>query len=279
MSAATISKVGVVGLGAMGLPMAHTLAGAGFSVRGFDVAAERRQLFAPSVDTLEALAGVDAVVMSLPNDAIVASVVGALCRVLEAPLMIDTSTVSPVTSRRLAGDAVAAGGAYLDAPVSGGVAGAAAGTLLTMVGGDLSPVERAMPVLEALSRKIVRCGGPGTGAVVKLANNMLCAGHLLLAGEALRIAEAGDVGTDALLEALNAGSGRSGVTELNLPKWILPGAFDSGFTLGLMAKDVTLAADLAGAGNLAAEIAERWQEAADEMGGTADFNRIVERPS
>jgi len=279
VSAARITKVGVVGLGAMGLPMANTLAGAGFAVKGFDVDVERRKLFAPSVDSLEALADVEAVVLSLPNDAVVASVVGALARALTAPLLIDTSTVSPVTSRRLAGDLAAVGGAYVDAPVSGGMAGAAAGTLLTMVGGDLSPVERAMPVLDALSRKVVRCGGPGTGAVVKLANNMLCAGHLLLAGEALRIAEAGDVGTDALLEALNAGSGRSGVTELNLPKWILSGAYDSGFTLGLMAKDVTLAAKLAGAGELASEIAERWQAAAEEMGGTSDFNRIVERPT
>lgn len=277
MSAQKISNVGVVGLGAMGLPIANTLREAGFAVKGFDVAAERRALLAGAVDDLAALKDADVIVLSLPNDAIVLKVAAELRHMLDAPLLVDTSTVSPVTARRLADDFAAAGGAYIDAPVSGGTAGAAAGSLLVMVGGDLAPVERAMPVIETLARKVVHCGGPGTGAVVKLANNMLAAGHLLLAGEALRIAKAGDVDADVLLEALNAGTGRSGVTELNLPKWILSGAFDSGFTLGLMAKDVGLAADLAGAGQIAAELAERWRRAAEEMGASTDFNRIVER--
>lgn len=262
----------------MGLPMAETLRSAGFSVQGVDPAAERRALCPGAVDELAALDGVDALVLSLPNDAVVRDVLKTVCRFATVPLVIDTSTISPVTARLVAGDVASAGGAYLDAPVSGGAAGAAGGTLLMMVGGETAPVDRATRVLEAMARKIVHCGGPGTGATVKLANNMLCAGQLLLAGEALRIAAAGGVETDPLLEALNAGSGRSGVTEVNLPRWVLPGSFDSGFTMGLMAKDVKLAADLAGAGRLAAEVAERWQAAAEKMGASADFNRIVERP-
>ena len=277
MTETRISTVGVIGLGAMGRPMAETLAGAGFAVRGFDTSAERRAALPQATATLDDLAGVDAVVLSLPNDAVVGSVVKALLHWPSVPLIIDTSTVSPVTARLMSEAADRAGGAYLDAPVSGGAAGAAGGSLLVMVGGDTAPVERAMPVLDAMARKIVRCGGPGAGAVVKLANNMLCSGHLLLAGEAMRIAEAGGVDAASLLEALNAGSGRSAVTEVNLPKWVLPGAFDSGFTLALMAKDMGLAADLAGAGRLTTEIAERVRAAAEAMGGDADFNRIVER--
>lgn len=276
MSAA-ISKIGVVGLGAMGLPMAHTLTNAGFKVTGFDPAPERRALLPGAVGSLAALDASDALVLSLPNDKVVNEVGRAVTRFSSVPLVIDTSTISPVTARLLADDFSRAGGAYLDAPVSGGAAGAAAGQLLMMVGGDEAPFARAMPVLDAMARKVVHCGGPGTGAVVKLANNMLCAGQLLLAGEALRIAAAGGVDHGPLLEALNAGSGRSGVTEVNLPKWILSGAFDSGFTMGLMAKDVRLAAELSGAGAISGEIAERWREAADAMGASADFNRIVER--
>ena len=105
---------------------------------------------------------------------------------------------------------------------------------------------------------------------------MLCAGHLLLAGEALRLADAGNVKADDLLAALNAGSGRSAVTEINLPRWILSGSFDSAFSMALMTKDVGLAAGLQGSGPLAGEIARRWQAATREIGGTEDFNHIVE---
>lgn len=277
VSETRIGSVGVIGLGAMGRPIAETLARAGFRVRGFDTSEARRAGLPGTVAALEDLDGVDAVVLSLPNDAVVDGVVKALCRFSAVPLIIDTSTVSPVTARLMSEAAYAAGGAYIDAPVSGGAAGAAGGSLLVMTGGDTAPIERAMPVLDVLARKVVRCGGPGSGAVVKLANNMLCAGHLLLAGEALRIAEAGGVEAGPLLEALNAGSGRSAVTEVNLPRWVLSGAFDSGFTLALMAKDARLAAELAGAGQLTSEIAQRVREAAEAMGGDADFNRIVER--
>lgn len=270
----------MIGLGAMGLPMATTLAAKGFDVVGFDVDAGRRAMFTPAVAALEEVAGCDCVLLSLPNDAIVSSVMEALAAIL-APgtVVIDTSTIGPDTARAMSEAAASAGLGYIDAPVSGGAAGAASGQLLMMVGGAEETIAKVRPVLDAMSKKVALCGGPGSGAVVKLANNMLCSGHLLLAGEALRIAAANGVAPEAMLDAVNSGSGRSAVTEVNLPRWVLSGAFDSAFSLGLMAKDMKLAAAVPGAGRLAGEVAERCAAAADEMGRDTDFNHIVERPA
>jgi len=272
-----VRTIGVIGLGAMGLPMARTLAAAGFDVRGYDAQTARRALVERGVDAMHELLPADAILLSLPDDAAVRAVVAALLPELSAgTLLIDTSTVGPDTSRAIQADAAAANVAYVDAPVSGGAAGAAAGSLLVMAGGAPQDVERAGPVLDALARKVARCGGPGAGALVKLVNNMLCAGQLILAGEALRIARAGGVAPEAMLDAVNAGSGRSAVTEVNLPRWVLPGAFDSAFPVAMMTKDVSLAAALPGAGAPVAEIAARWRAAQDVLGEEADFNRIVE---
>lgn len=272
-----MSAIGVVGLGAMGLPMAETLNGAGFDVVGFDTDAARRAMLPRAVDDLAGLASCGSVVLSLPNDAIVSDVVQTLTATLAAgAVIIDTSTVAPETTRTLSARATANGIGYVDAPVSGGAQGAATGSLLVMAGGEAEALKKAQPVLDALARKIVACGGPGAGNVVKLINNMLCAGQLVLAGEALRMAAAGGVAPDDLLEAVNAGSGRSAVTEVNLPRWVLSGTFDSAFTIGLMSKDVALAEKLDGAGDVARSVAARWRLALSRTGPGEDFNRIVE---
>lgn len=270
-------RLGVVGLGNMGLPLAQVWAAKGFDVTGHDREAGRRQLLARHAETLAGLSGCDVVVLSLPSSKEVAPVVAELLGFLRpGALIVDTSTVSPASTRALHAIAARSGIGYVDAPVSGGASGAASGALLVMTGGNGKDLETAEPILQAVARKIVRCGGPGCGNVVKLINNMLCAGNLVLVAEALRLAAAGGVGTGGLLEALNAGSGGSRVTEVNVPRWIANGTFDSGFSLGLMAKDVGLAAELDGAGTVATEIATRWQTALALLGSQADFNRIVE---
>ncbi|MEM1307191.1 MAG: NAD(P)-dependent oxidoreductase [Pseudomonadota bacterium] len=272
-----MSAIGVVGLGAMGLPMAETLSGAGFDVIGFDTDAARRAKLPRAVDDTEGLAGCSFVILSLPNDAIVSTVVATLCNTLrDGAVIIDTSTVAPETTQSLSRRAADKGLGYVDAPVSGGAQGAATGSLLVMAGSADDAVARAQPVLDALARKVVICGGPGAGNIVKLINNMLCAGQLVLAGEALRIAAAGGVSPDNLLEAVNAGSGRSAVTEINLPRWVLSGTFDSAFTMALMSKDVALAEQLHGACDVARSVAGRWRSALARTGPDADFNRIVE---
>jgi 3-hydroxyisobutyrate dehydrogenase len=270
-------RIGVVGLGNMGLPLAKLLSGKGFDVIGCDTSSVRRASLGRAVDSIDGLVDRQVVLLSLPGPVEVDLVVRQLVRHLPAEAaIVDTSTVGPDTTRTLQPIARKAGIAYVDAPVSGGAAGAAAGTLLVMAGGEPADVGRVEPVLAAIARKIVRCGGPGAGNVVKLVNNLMCAGNLMLMGEALRLAGAGGVATADLLEALNAGSGGSRISEVNVPRWIASGSFDSGFTMGLMAKDVRLAAGLAGAGALSDEVLARWQAATAALGGDADFNRVVE---
>jgi 3-hydroxyisobutyrate dehydrogenase len=131
-----------------------------------------------------------------------------------------------------------------------------------------------------MSAKRVHVGPIGAGHATKIINNLLCAAHLLTAAEAVRLARAAGVDPERMLEGINAGSGRSGVTLVNYPNWILNDAFNSGFTMKLMRKDVRLAAQLVGelglALPLAAETARLWGESAATIGDAEDFNRIVE---
>ncbi len=284
-------QVGVVGLGRMGLAMATTLQRAGLEVQGFDIAAAARDRAAAKgievADNLAALlADCPIVLASLPDDAAVTALVEGPAGLLDGPagrLLVDTSTVEPATSRRLAGALEAAGHAMLDAPVSGGPAGAEAGTLTVMVGGSEADLARGQPVFAALARTVVHVGPSGAGAVAKLVNNLLCAAHLLTNGEAMRLAEAAGVPAARVLEAVNAASGRSAVSEVNMPRWILSGAFDSGFTMGLMRKDVRLAAKLIEAAGLEAplsrEVTARWALSAERLADEADFNQIAALPA
>ena len=284
-------RVGVVGLGRMGLAMATTLQRAGVPVAGFDIAAAARdrasakglEVAGGQADLLQACT---IVLASLPDDAAVTALVEGSGGLLDGPagrLLIDTSTVEPRTSRRLEATLQAAGHAMLDAPVSGGPAGAEAGTLTVMLGGSEADLARAQPVFAALARTVVHVGPSGAGAVAKLVNNLLCAAHLLTNGEAMRLAEAAGVPAARVLEAVNAASGRSAVSEVNMPRWILSGAFDSGFTMGLMRKDVGLAARLIEASGLDAplcrEVAARWAMSAERLADDADFNRIAALPA
>ncbi len=284
-------RVGVVGLGRMGLAMAMTVQRAGLPVVGFDVAATARNRaiagsLAVAVSLTDLLADCTMVLASLPDDAAVAALVEAPGGLLEASagrLLIDTSTVEPATSRRLAERLALAGHAMLDAPVSGGPAGAAAGTLTVMVGGSEADLTRAEPVFSALAGKVVHVGPSGAGAVAKLVNNLLCAAHLLTNGEAMRLAEASGVPAARVLEVVNAASGRSAVSEVNLPRWVLSGTFDSGFTMGLMRKDVRLAGRLLEASGLEAPLSRavtaRWAQSAESLADEEDFNQIAALPA
>lgn len=270
--------IGVVGLGAMGGRMATRLAERRVTVCGFDRDPARRAACPQAADTLHALVGsCETLILSLPDSPAVEAV---MAEVLAAPgtvrLVIDTSTADPASTRRLQAKAAAAGIGFVDAPVSGGPAGAAAGRLLVMLGGAAPDADRAEAVLAPLARAVVRCGGPGAGNVVKLVNNLLCSAHLLLAGEALRLGEAAGVAPETLAAALAAGSGRSAAIEANLPTWVLNEGYDSGFTMGLMAKDVRLAEALGALGPLGAATAALVQAALAAHGPGADFNRLVD---
>ncbi|HRY24750.1 MAG: NAD(P)-dependent oxidoreductase [Geminicoccaceae bacterium] len=281
-------RIGVVGLGRMGLAMAETLARTGYDVTGHDVMAPARERARAAGIAVEErlgalLKGSGLVLSSLPRDADVEAIVeGPEGLLAQAPgrLLVDTSTVAPPTTRRLAPLLADHGHGLIDAPVSGGPAGAATGALTFMVGGSAAHVARARPLLDALGKAVVHVGDSGAGNLAKLVNNLFCATHLVGVGEALRLAEALAVDPARLFEAVNAASGRSAVSEVNLPRWILSGSFDSGFTMGLMRKDVRLAAALAPAAGLSLPLAravcELWQASAATLPDDADFNRMTQ---
>lgn len=282
-------QIGVVGLGRMGLAMASTLARAGIETLGFDLADHARsRAMAAGVQVrtnLRALlAEASIVVASLPDDSAVTALVdgddGILATARDrSMLLIDTSTIEPATSRDLAARLAAGGHAMVDAPVSGGPAGAAAGTLTMLAGGSAAALARAEPVTSVLAGKVVHVGGNGAGHAAKLVNNLLCAAHLITNGEAMRLAAAAGVEPERVLAAVNAASGRSAVSEVNMPRWILSGAFDSGFTMGLMRKDVRLALKLidstASAAPLSRHVASLWAESAASLADHEDFNRMA----
>ncbi|CAM3901115.1 NAD(P)-dependent oxidoreductase [Paracidovorax anthurii] len=284
-----MKTIGVIGLGNMGRGMALSLRRGGFEVVGTDASEATRVALAlegvPVVASIaEVMATADAVVLSLPTAAVVSEVVAGpqgLIRHARAGVpVIDTSTSHPATTRALAAQLAQAGMELIDAPVSGGPRGALNGTLTMVIGGSEAGIARAEPVLAAMSAKRIHVGEVGAGHVAKIANNLLCAAHLLVAGEVARMAEKAGVPTERLLQGINGGSGRSFVTEHNFPIWVSSGAFDSGFTMKLMRKDVRLSQELIGALDidlpLSAKVAELWALSAATIGDGEDFNRIVE---
>ena len=274
-------RIGIVGLGNMGKAMAGRLVSTGAEVVGYDLdAGSVAAAAANGAGIASALAGVAApvVILSLPQEKAVAAVLAELLPALPAgAVVVDTSTLDPLAARGFHAEAAAAGIAYLDAPVSGGPAGAGAGTLAMMLGGDAAAIALARPVLERMAGRLIHVGGPGAGQVAKLVNNLLVATHLAVAAEALRIGERAGVPAEALLPVINAASGRSAATEVNFPRWILPGGFDSGFSAGLMRKDVRLALGLAAAVgaelDACARAAAMWE--ASPVGDPEDFNRMA----
>jgi 3-hydroxyisobutyrate dehydrogenase len=284
-----MATIGIIGLGNMGRGMALTLKRGGHRVLGFDaLEATRTALSKEGIETFPNMGPVcreaDMLILSLPNAAIVEAVVtgdgGVIAHAKPGLLIVETSTSHPETTRKMAALLEKAGMALIDAPVSGGPKGALAGTMTMVIGGSDADVARATPVLEAMSAKRVHIGPVGAGHVTKIVNNLLCAAHLLTGAEALRIARAAGVNSERLLEGLNAGSGRSGVTLVNFPTWVLNDAFDSGFTMKLMRKDVRLAAQFIGELGLdlpmAADTARLWADSESTIPDSEDFNRIVE---
>jgi 3-hydroxyisobutyrate dehydrogenase len=273
--------IGLVGLGQMGGGMLRRLRAEGQGVQGFDLdPALREAARAAGAVACATPAGVAAplVLFSLPHAGAVAAVLAALLPHMPPGAVIaDTSTIEPAEARRFAAQANAVGVAYLDAPVSGGPAGAASGKLAMMVGGSAAALDRVRPTLLLLTARIVHVGASGAGQVAKLANNLLVATHLAAAAEALRLAARAGVPPEAILPVINAASGRSAATEVNWPRWISSGSFDSGFTAGLMRKDVRLA--LALAAEVGAELgvcgaaAEVWE--GSEVGDGEEFNRVA----
>ncbi|TLM82686.1 NAD(P)-dependent oxidoreductase [Pseudarthrobacter sp. NamE2] len=277
-------RVAVIGLGAMGGAMAATLHRAGWEVTGFDpseaarTAAEKAGI--KTTADLADVAGSPYAVLSLPAAGIVETTVPRLLGTPGTVAIIDTTTSEPGTSKAMAELAQAQGAAFVDAPVSGGRDGAATGSLSAFVGATDEALAAAEPVLLALTGgKYSHIGGPGSGNVVKLLNNVLAAANLVSVGEALGVAKAYGIDPAKAAASISEASGGSKVSAAMYPNWVLTGSHDSGFSMGLMARDAALAVDVAARIGehpaLLAAAANQWQDALAALGPAADFTEIA----
>lgn len=284
------ATVAFLGLGNMGGPMAANLVGAGHEVRGFDPVEAAQQAAREAGITVcespaEAVRGASVVITMLPNGALVTSTYEEVLPVAGAgTLFIDSSTISVDDARAVHAKAVEAGMLQVDAPVSGGVKGATAGTLAFMVGGEDEAFEAAKPVLEPMAGKIIHCGGPGAGQAAKVCNNMVLAVHQIAIGEAFVLAERLGLEHQALFDVVTGATGNSWALHTNCP---VPGPvptspanndFAPGFATALMNKDLGLAlAALESTGTVAplgAAAAALYDEFAQDNGGK-DFSAII----
>ncbi len=283
-----MQNVGVIGLGNMGRGMANSLRRGGMAVSGYDSLAGTRERLAGEGFTVHSgiadlCRAAQVLILSLPTAAIVETVItgpdGILAHGRAGMIIVDTSTSHPETSRRVAALLAAGGMGFIDAPVSGGPKGAMGGTMTMVMGGSPADIAKVEPVLSVMSAKRVHVGPVGAGHVTKIINNLLCAAHLLTGAEAMRLATEAGVEPERVMEGINAGSGRSGVTMVNFPTWIFNEAFDSGFTMKLMRKDVALGAQLMSELGLSMPMAGQttriWAESLATLPDEEDFNRIV----
>ena len=254
-----MSSIAFIGLGNMGAPMANNLIKAGHQLAVFDLVPGAVNSLAdagarPAASAADAVKGADIVVTMLPASKHVESLYldsDLLGAIDPAALVIECSTIAPDSARKVAQAAQPRGLAIIDAPVSGGTAGAAAGTLTFIVGGETAAFERAMPVLQAMGKNIFHAGPAGAGQVAKICNNMLLG--ILMAGtsEALALGVANGLDPKVLSDIVAKSSGRNWATELYNP-W--PGVMENvpaskgyagGFGVDLMLKDLGLAAEAA----------------------------------
>lgn len=294
MSESSPSTIAFIGLGNMGLPMASNLKKAGHRVTGFDLsAAACDQARAAEVElassALAAVEGATVVISMLPASRHVESLYlganGLLSSLVSGTLVIDSSTISPDASRRVAEGAATRGCRFLDAPVSGGTAGAAAGTLTFMIGGSEADLAFATPILKCMGANLFHAGGAGAGQATKLCNNMLLAILMIGTSEALSLGKSLGLDPKTLSEVMRRSSGGNWALEKYNP---IPGVMEAspasrgyagGFGTDLMLKDLGLAMEAAlstGSSTPLGGLARQLYAAHSKAGhGALDFSSIV----
>jgi 3-hydroxyisobutyrate dehydrogenase len=247
--------VGFIGVGNMGWPMAACLVKAGFTVNVRDSRKEIADNFVQQVggfapDTLRQLAETsDVIVTMLPTSVIVEHVLtsgddNVFSGLKPGTIIIEMSSGVPLVTQRLAEQVAALGGVLIDGPVSGGVPRAKTGQLAIMVGGDDAAIEQAKPVLEAMG-SILKTGGVGSGQAMKALNNLVSAGGFLIGIEALLIGQRFGLDPAVMTDVLNAATGMNNSTQKKFRQYVLSRKFDAGFTMGLLAKDLSIALQVA----------------------------------
>ncbi len=284
-------RVGFVGLGNMGAPMAENLLKAGFELVLGDADPARLAGFAARAAVPASLAALgrasELVVTMLPDGKTVRKVLcgtagsndGVLAGLAAGSLVIDMSSSAPVGTRELGAELAARGVALVDAPVSGGVKRAVDGTLAIMAGGTAADIERCRPLLAAMGRDIFPTGKLGSGHAMKALNNYVSAAGLAAAAEAVLVGRRFGLDPAVMTDILNASTGRNNATENKLKQFILSRRYSAGFSLGLMAKDLRTALETAEAtatpAPLAAACIALWNAAEARLGAAADHTEIA----
>ena len=282
-------KIGFIGLGNMGAPMAANLAGGGHDVTGFDVAASTPDGVIPAASAADVARGAEVVITMLPDGAILRRVAAEVIPAM-APgmVLLDCSTVDVDSARAVAAEAEAAGVLPVDAPVSGGVAGAQGGTLTFMAGGPVEAFDRVAPLLDVMGRKAVHCGPAGAGQSAKICNNMILGATMIVTCEAFALADKLGLDRQAMYDVVSTSSGQSWSMTTYCPA---PGIgpqspadndYAPGFAAELMLKDLRLAQQAAESadadtpvGALATQLYEQFVEAEGATG--KDFSAMLPR--
>ncbi|NOD33592.1 MULTISPECIES: 3-hydroxyisobutyrate dehydrogenase [unclassified Ruegeria] len=282
-------QIGFIGLGNMGAPMAANLAKAGHQVLGFDTAGVTVEGVTQVETASDAVAGADAVITMLPNGAILRAVADQVIPAMsKGAVLIDCSTVDVDSARAVADQAMGAGLLSVDAPVSGGIGGAAAGTLTFMAGGSEAAFAKAAPLFEIMGQKAVHCGEAGAGQAAKICNNMILGVTMIATCEAFALADKLGLDRQKMFDVVSTSSGYSWTMNAYCPA---PGVgpqspadndYTPGFAAELMLKDLRLsqqAADSADAdtpmGQVATSLYEQFVENEDGLG--RDFSAMLPR--
>lgn len=285
-------RVGFIGIGNMGTPMSGHIVKGGHDVVLYDADVKRAREVARThgcraAESVTELGSSEFVVTMLPDGHVVRRVMlgeggeGGLARHLKpGAVLIDMSSSDPVGTRALGQDLKPFGVGLIDAPVSGAVPRATTATLAIMIGGDdTAAIEKAKPLLRCMGDRLFETGGLGNGHAMKALNNFIAATAFSACSEALLIAKRFGLDAGTMVDILNASTGRSFITEVVLKDHVLAGKFATGFQLGLLAKDVRIAADLGEHVKLDAPVSrlvrERWAMARDQLGPTRDNSEAI----
>ena len=272
-------KVGIIGIGKMGRPMALRLAVEGHEVIAYDAApGAAAGLEGVSEGALADVAACPAIITMLPNGGIVRSVANQIAPMMaEGSVLIDMSSSYPFETldlRKALPDAIR----LIDAPVSGGVWRAEIGTLTIIAGGDAADLDLVTPMLEAMG-KVTRTGALGSGHAMKLLNNYLSAAGLAAACEAVTVGKAFGLDPDVMADVFNGSTGKNNATEVKLKQHVNSEAYGTGFSMGLMAKDLALGARLTGDLGLEADglmaMKALFAKGVEAFGGDADHTEIA----
>lgn len=286
---APIRRIGFIGIGNMGWPMAANLVKAGFDVTVCDAMAGRAAKFAKEIggaaagDPAASAKDADAICIILPTSKQVAEVTQAMAAGLRpGTLVIDMTSGQPGVTRSIAATLAARDVAMVDCPVSGGVPRARSGELAIMAGGADAALDRADPVLKAMGNSVHRCGGIGAGQAMKALNNLVSAGGFLIGIEALLIGQRFGLDPALMVDVLNASTGMNNSTQKKFKQFVLSRRFDAGFGLDLMVKDLSIALEVgretATPAPFAALCREMWASAAAMLGPGQDHTALAQLP-